>query len=814
MGGGKAIRRRRKLMEVANAGNLHKAQRRKAGASAHLPLPAAPSQEDYKEKMPASLRKMLALKLALHFPPCPHTTVVQHVVTWEQPKKLKERRKEYLNAKRQKKKGKGALRRDDADEGFRTGSCHPPGGQAWLVSLRGGLGTGLLADSESIGAEILTETTLGGVAWAFLDLEHAVVEKVDYVVGAGQWTFAAAAKVYASLKYEHFARKRSQQEAAASSSLTGDEDTGELVYPAEEEEYQNSLEGQGTTITDRLTICKRLYAIKVCRKSQFAQCVSRYNHSSRLRRSGQLGSHNNLHSPNSSSACFSARSCGLQTEEMVKEIAILKKLNHPNIVNLVEVIDDPTTDSLLLVMEFVEGGTLEPRQVSSGKWAPLAEKDVWRYVREVLQGLDYLHHHKVVHGDLKPANLLLDSNSNKVKIADFGSSIMAGGDKMFSMRNCPGFSTPAFRSPESLTSGYQPSFEMDMWALGVCIYMWVFGCLPFTGAAPFIIYEKIRNQNVSLPSGMQVSPELLDFVRKLLDKDVLQRLDVYGAMAHPWVTLGGSAPLPSIKQQQMEGGGAMTNWAMACPGGGFAGLQVTQQDIDAAIRQTGSSRHELLDVVFEEVHFQPGQEVISVGEVADCIYLIAHGEVEIVEGAGGSSSTNSSHEPLLISGLQVDLAEQHDSDVWDGEPVRDLSSSPGTARMMLLSDMLAPWGAGGSRQAAGGSGSSCSTGRVLGVKGPGDSLGVPLSHDGSTGGWEGEGDRRWRVSVRARGQATLFKARLDDLEKLVAAHPEMQTAVAQMGHQQETDMMVAEAMSQLRLYNAASCMPGVVMAKS
>lgn len=116
------------------------------------------------------------------------------------------------------------------------------------------------------------------------------------------------------------------------------------------------------------------------------------------------------------------------------------------------------------------------------------------------QGLDYLHHHKVVHGDLKPANLLLDSNSNKVKIADFGSSsIMPGSDKVFSMRNCPGFSTPAFRSPESLTSGYTPSYEMDLWALGVCIYMWVYGCLPFTGVAPFIIYEKIRAQAVAQP---------------------------------------------------------------------------------------------------------------------------------------------------------------------------------------------------------------------------------------------------------------------------------------------------------------------------
>lgn len=123
----------------------------------------------------------------------------------------------------------------------------------------------------------------------------------------------------------------------------------------------------------------------------------------------------------------------------------------------------------------------------------------------VPQGLDYLHTHKVVHGDLKPANLLLDSNSGKVKIADFGSSIMAGSDKMFSMRNCPGFSTPAFRSPESLTSGYQPSFEMDMWALGVCIYIWVFGCLPFTGGAAFIIYEKIRAQDISMPSAPDVS---------------------------------------------------------------------------------------------------------------------------------------------------------------------------------------------------------------------------------------------------------------------------------------------------------------------
>lgn len=74
-----------------------------------------------------------------------------------------------------------------------------------------------------------------------------------------------------------------------------------------------------------------------------------------------------------------------QTEDIVKEIAILKKLSHPNIVNLIEVIDDPSTDSLLLVMEYVEGGTLQPREAGQGRWQPVPESEVWKYVRQVLQ---------------------------------------------------------------------------------------------------------------------------------------------------------------------------------------------------------------------------------------------------------------------------------------------------------------------------------------------------------------------------------------------------------------------------------------------
>jgi serine/threonine protein kinase len=107
--------------------------------------------------------------------------------------------------------------------------------------------------------------------------------------------------------------------------------------------------------------------------------------------------------------------------------------------------------------------------------------------------------------------------------------------------------------------------------------------------------------------GAQVSSELRDFISRLLDKDVMQRLDVTAAMQHPWVTLGGSAPLASCRQQDLE---QQQQQGEACGGSGSnhscLGLDVSQEDIDAAIRQIGCSMSELMDVVFEEVTLQQG----------------------------------------------------------------------------------------------------------------------------------------------------------------------------------------------------------------
>ncbi len=91
----------------------------------------------------------------------------------------------------------------------------------------------------------------------------------------------------------------------------------------------------------------------------------------------------------------------------------------------------------------------------------------------LLQGLDYLHYNKVVHGDLKPDNLLM-SATGKVKITDFGSSHMfQRGDTMLRTMG-----TPAFMAPEMCIGGGFHGRSCDIWALGICLYMFHYGELP------------------------------------------------------------------------------------------------------------------------------------------------------------------------------------------------------------------------------------------------------------------------------------------------------------------------------------------------
>ncbi|GBF96243.1 calcium calmodulin-dependent kinase [Raphidocelis subcapitata] len=484
---------------------------------------------------------------------------------------------------------------------------------------------------------------------------------------------------------------------------------------------------------------------------------------------------------------------GLATEEAVREIAILKKLSHPNIVNLVEVIDDPASDGLLLVMEYVEGGTLQPRAVGPGRWAPMPEGLAWKYVRQVLQGLDYLHANRVVHGDLKPANLLLDSNTRRIKIADFGSSfspsaagpaglgagaaVSAGAGRAGASGS---FSTPAFRSPESLAAGYQPSFEMDLWALGVCIYMWCFGALPYAGGTPAAIYERIKCQELPLPracdaelggdDAMAPSEELMDFVRQLLCKDPAARPDVTAAMRHPWVTQAGAASLPSL----CAGDAAARPESRPRP---------SRDEIEAAVRLADAPIRERVESVFTERLYRDGEVLIAPGDAADTVYLIAEGRVEIVAPPLLGGAAAAAAEPM-ISGMA-------DLDSFDIGGAAAAAGSMGCVPACSRGAMEAAFAFAAAGQPAWNDAAA-----TLAVKGPGDSLGLPSLLQSEAEG----GEHRWRAFCRARGEVTVFAARAADLRALAARDPEIEPAVAQISTQQETDMAVAEALRRLRLY--------------
>uniref|UniRef100_A0A8I3P298 Calcium/calmodulin dependent protein kinase kinase 1 n=2 Tax=Canis lupus familiaris TaxID=9615 RepID=A0A8I3P298_CANLF len=232
----------------------------------------------------------------------------------------------------------------------------------------------------------------------------------------------------------------------------------------------------------------------------------------------------------------------LPLERVYQEIAILKKLDHVNVVKLIEVLDDPAEDNLYLVFDLLRKGPV--MEVPSDK--PFPEEQARLYLRDIILGLEYLHCQKIIHRDIKPSNLLLGDDGH-VKIADFGvSNQFEGNDAQLSSTA----GTPAFMAPEAISDSGQ-SFSgkaLDVWATGVTLYCFVYGKCPFIDDYILALHRKIKNEAVVFPEEPEVSEELKDLILKMLDKNPETRIGVPDIKVHPWVTKGGEEPLPSEEE--------------------------------------------------------------------------------------------------------------------------------------------------------------------------------------------------------------------------------------------------------------------------
>ncbi|ETV83402.1 CAMK/CAMK1 protein kinase [Aphanomyces astaci] len=214
-----------------------------------------------------------------------------------------------------------------------------------------------------------------------------------------------------------------------------------------------------------------------------------------------------------------------------REMDILFKLDHPNIVKLIDVFDNEAGDMCYLVMELVTGGELFDRIIAKDHYTENEAKVVVRTVASVLV---YCHAQGIAHRDLKPENLLYATTADNatIKIADFGFAIIAAeGVVMQTMCGTPGYFAPeviAHRPYEQ---------KCDIWSLGVITYILLCGFPPFYDESSVQEMEKIRRAEYDFPSPYfdDISDLAKDFIRKMLVVDVESRLSADDVLAHPWL---------------------------------------------------------------------------------------------------------------------------------------------------------------------------------------------------------------------------------------------------------------------------------------
>lgn len=274
-----------------------------------------------------------------------------------------------------------------------------------------------------------------------------------------------------------------------------------------------------------------------------------------------------------------------QLEWTRSEVSLLAGLDHPNIIKLFGVYE--TRADVFLAMELCTGGALFDEIINQRLWEstgwlgyccpciffdsdhvnerdkrPYSEKEAAYYVREILQGIEYLHEQDIVHCDLHMQNILFQNETldSPLKIIDFGLS-----QKLRQARPDVYLSSPLgivqYQAPEQLIGKYRK--PCDLWSLGVIIFHMIFGYRPFQfHPDPGMLRQYQINKHTTkgflpidkpgkgpwFPAGVHASPAVKDLIAKLLVMDPVARFTATEALDHPWISGNAASNIPITKE--------------------------------------------------------------------------------------------------------------------------------------------------------------------------------------------------------------------------------------------------------------------------
>lgn len=211
-------------------------------------------------------------------------------------------------------------------------------------------------------------------------------------------------------------------------------------------------------------------------------------------------------------------------EQIKREIAVMKMVKHPNIVELHEVM--ASKSKIYFAMELVRGGELFSK-VAKGR----LREDVARvYFQQLISAIDFCHSRGVYHRDLKPENLLLDEDG-KLKVTDFGLSAFSEHLKQDGLLHTT-CGTPAYVAPEVIGKKGYDGAKADLWSCGVILYVLLAGFLPFQDDNIVSMYRKIYRGDFKCPPWF--SSEARRLITKLLDPNPSTRIAINKIMDSSW----------------------------------------------------------------------------------------------------------------------------------------------------------------------------------------------------------------------------------------------------------------------------------------